>query len=142
MEPTMTAVIIYDDFACALKARAMLKQAGHRADAAVLWRVKPWRLDELMRPLTADAALEEAADAHLIVLALRHLQHIPARVQDWLEHWAAHRQFQNVALAAWDGGNGDGLSATAPGELSQFAQRHGLRFLFGDTVPAEDGLAV
>ncbi len=47
----MNAVIIYDDFACAAKAKVMLERAAHRVDAASLWTVKPWRLDMLMPSL-------------------------------------------------------------------------------------------
>ena len=34
-ETTMNAVIVYDDVAFASKAQAMLRQAAHRADAAL-----------------------------------------------------------------------------------------------------------
>ena len=131
VEATMNAVIIYDDLACAAKAKVMLEGAAHRADATLLWIVKPWRLDMLMRPNTADAALTDAADAHLIVLVLHQPWLLSEWLQDWLAQWAARRQVQDAALALWDGGSGDALSATAAPDLSQFAGRHGLSFIFG-----------
>jgi hypothetical protein len=63
----MNAGIIYDDVTRASEAKAMFERAAHRADVALLWTVKPWRLDLLMLHLTADKA-----DAHLMVLAQRH----------------------------------------------------------------------
>jgi len=70
-EATMNAVIVYDDVAFASKAQAMLGQAAHRADAGLPWSLKPWRLELLILPPTAARALQDAAEAHLLVLAVR-----------------------------------------------------------------------
>jgi hypothetical protein len=134
----MNAVIIYDDFACAAKAKVMLERVAHRADAALLWTVKPWRLDMLMPSLQADAALTDATDAHLVVLVLRHPLSLPAWVTDWLDRWAKRREVLDAALAVWDGGNGETLSASAAPELSRLAGRHGLAFIFHEAGPNED----
>ena len=134
----MNAVIIYDDFACAAKAKVMLERAAHRADVASLWTVRPWRLDMLMPSLSADAALTDAAEAHLVVLVLRHSLSLPAWVPDWLDRWAKRREVLDAALAVWDGGNGDTLSAYVAPELSRLAGRHGLTFIFRDAGPDED----
>jgi hypothetical protein len=141
-ETAMNAVIIYEDFDCAAKANAMFCSAAHRADEALPWSVKPWRLDLLNRPLTADAALTDAAEAHLVLFSLRRPSSFPAWVLEWLEQWAERRQVQDAALAVWDGGNGDTLSATAAHALTQFADRHGVSFIFGDAGPVEDDLPV
>jgi hypothetical protein len=137
----MYAVIIYDDFDCAAKANAMFERAAYRADEVLPWTVRPWRLDMLTAPLTADAALTDAAAAHVVLLSLRHPSSLSAWVLDWLEQWAAYRHVQDAALAVWDGGDGDTLSATATPELSQFAERHGLSLIFGGVRPAEDDTA-
>jgi len=132
----MNVVILYDDFACAAKAKVILERAAHRADAVLVWTVKPWRLDMLMPSLSADAALTDAADAHLVVLSLRHPLPLPTWVSDWLDQWATRRQVQEAALAVWDGGNGDTLSCSAaPPELSDFARHHGLNFIIGNASP-------
>ncbi len=138
----MNAVIIYDDLDFASKAQALLGCAAHRADEALLWTVKPWRLDLLILPLTADEALKDAAEAHLIVFAVRSQADLPPRLLDWLEKWAGCRQVQDAALAVFDGGNGDMLSGTAAPELSQFAERHGLSFILGDVGPSEEESAL
>ncbi len=138
VEAIMNAVMIYNDSACAAKAKVMLERAAHRADAALPWTVKPWRLDMLMPSLSADAALADAAEAHLILLVLRHPLLFPPWLRDWLAQWAARRQVQDAALALWDGGDGDTLPAAAAPDLSRFAERHGLSFIFGGGGPAED----
>ncbi len=141
MGGTMNVMIIYDDRARAVQAKIMLERATHRADETLSWNVKPWRLDMLMLPSLATRAIMEAAEAHLIVLALGSRQAVVSELLDWLERWAASRQVQETALALWDGGNGAGLSLTATPELSQFAQRHGLSLILESQAPAEDGSA-
>ena len=135
LDATMNAVIIYDEFDYATKANAMLERAAHRTDETTHWSVKPWRVDMLKLPLAAEAALSEATEAHLIVLAVRQVQFL---LMNWLEQWAACRQIQEAALAVWDAGNADTHSARAASELLQFAGHHGLGLLFNDNMLIED----
>jgi hypothetical protein len=137
-EATMNAVIIYDTFALAGKAKAMLERAAHGTGEATHWSVKPWRVDMLELPPAAEAALAEAAEAHLIVLALRQVQSLFPWLADWLERWATCRQVQEAALAVWHGGNADTHPVRATPELSQFAARHGLSLLFDNSAPVKD----
>lgn len=134
----MNAVIIYDKFDFAAQANAMLERAAHRAGETAHWSVKPWRVDILKLPPAAEAALAEAAEAHLIVLALRQVQSFLPWLVDWLERWAACRQIQQAALAVWEGGSADTLSARAAPGLLQFAGRHGLSLIFDDNALVED----
>ena len=138
VEMIMNAMIVYDDVEFASKAQAMLERASHRADAALAWTVKPWRIELLLLPPTAAWALQDAAEAHLIVLAFRRPADPSPRLLDWLENWARRRQVQDAALAVFDGGNGDMLSGTAAPELSLFAERQGLSLIFGDVGPSQD----
>jgi hypothetical protein len=135
VEGTMNAVIIYDEFDYAAKAKAMLERAAHRTDETTHWGVRLWRVDVLKLPPAAEAALAEATEAHLIVLAVRQVQFL---LMDWLERWAACRQVQEAALALWDAGNADTRSARAAPELLQFAGHHGLSLIFDDNAMAED----
>lgn len=134
----MNAVILYDDYDLAVAAMGMLSRAVGCADETVQWAVKPWRLDMLIQPLAADAALEDAAEANLIVLAIRSQTDLPCWLLDWLEQWATRRQVQGAALAVWDGGNGRMLADPATHELAQLAGRHGLSFIYDNVRPVED----
>lgn len=138
----MNAVIIYDDLHLAAKAKAALERAASRADEALRWAVEFWRLDMLILPPIAEAALAEAAAAHLIVLGVRQAQLLPAWLVDWLERWATRREVQDAALALFEGGTGNTLSAAPPPELSRLAERYGLGLVFGDVRPTADGSAV
>ena len=134
----MNAVIIYDRFDFAAKAKAMLERAAHGMGEAAHWSVKPWRVDMLELPPAAEAALAEAAEAHLMVLELRQVPSLLPWLGDWLERWAASRQVQDAALAIWDGGNAASRPARATPEWSQFAGRHGLSLIFNDNVLVVD----
>jgi hypothetical protein len=129
---TMNAVIIYDDSAIAAMAGAKLEKSAWRVNAVVRWSIKPWRLDALMLPPIADRASNDAAAAHLIVLAVRSQTESAPLLSSWLETWAARRQVQDAALAVFDGAGGEKLSAPAAPELSRFARRHGLSFITGN----------
>jgi hypothetical protein len=137
IEATMKAIIIYDDFELATKANGILGHAMQHADKTAQWQVKPWRVNLLTLAGIADAALSEAVDAHLIVLALRQSESLPACLRGWLEQWVVRRQVQDAALALWDGENGGMHSASATPELARFAECHGLSFIGNDGNPVE-----
>ena len=128
----MKALIIYDDFAKTVKANAALEQSAQYSDVSVQWNITLWRVDMLKWPLAAETALTEAIDAHLIVFVGRCAQSPPVWLEHWLEHWAKCRQIENAALAVYCEGSSDALLLPVSLELSRFAMRHGLSFLFDD----------
>jgi hypothetical protein len=136
----MRALIIYDDLAYATEAEATLHRAAGRADANLRWTIRYWQFDALRLPLAADEALMEASDAHLIVLAGRRAQSLPAWLRDWLEDWATRRQIADAALAVVGHWQQHEISKPASSELSRFADRHGLSFLTDDNHWVKPGL--
>lgn len=130
----MKALIIYDDFTSAVKANAALRHSAHSVDFSVQWNIRLWRADMLKFAPTSEAALSEAADAHLIVFVCRIAQSLPFWLEHWLEHWAKCRQIEDTALAVYCEGSADAPSIPAILELSQFATRHGLNFIFSDNM--------
>jgi hypothetical protein len=126
----MKALIIYDDFASVAKANAALQHSAQNVEFAGQWSISRWRVDILKFPPTAEKALTDAADAHLIVFAGRIAQSFPFWLEHWLEHWAKSRQIEDAALAVYCKGSADAPSIPATFELSQFATRHGLNFIF------------
>jgi hypothetical protein len=137
-EATMNAVIIYDEFDYATKAKATLERAAHRTDEITHWSVRLWRVDVLKLPLADEVALAEAVEAHLITLAVCQVQSLLPWLMDWLERWATRRQIQEAALAVWGGESADTRLARATPELSQFAGHHGLSLIFDDNALVED----
>ena len=137
----MNAVIIYDEFDYAANAKAMLERAANRTDETTHWGVRLWRVDLLKLPPAAEAALAEAVEAHLIMLAVRQVHSLLPWLMDWLERWATRRQIQEAALGVFGGTNANALSAPATTELSRFAERHGFSFIFDAVNPVEDEAA-
>src|SRR5277367_6722934 len=126
----MKALVIYDDFVCAEKANAALQHSALNANVRVQWNIRPWRVDMLKFPPTAEEALTEAMDAHLIVFVGRRVQSFPFWLQDWLEHWAKCRRIKGAALAVIGVGSIEMMSSQS--NLSQFAKRQGLSVIFDD----------
>ena len=132
-EMTLKATVIYDDFDFATRAAALLERVALRVHEAVKWDVKPWRLDVLKQLSLAEAAVDEAADADLIVFALSKTHSPPPELTVWLEHWEAHRQIQDPAVMVLFPGEPAAAMALWH-ELKQFAGRHGLAFLSSHDV--------
>jgi len=125
----MKALIIYDDFAGAVRASAALHHATLIANVNADWDLRPWRTDVLRVPSAADEALKEAADADLIVFAGSGAYSLPAWLKEWLKRWVMRRQFEDVALAMIRGAGT--LAVPAVAQLRRFAARHGLSFILG-----------
>jgi hypothetical protein len=132
----LNAVIIYDKCDFAANANAMLEGAAHWTDETMHWSVKPWRVDVLELAPAAEAALADAVEAHLIVLAMREVGSFLPRLMEWLEGWVTRRQIQEAALAIWGGAHNPRDQATL--ELTQFAGQHGLSLIFDNSAPVED----
>ncbi len=130
-DSTMKVVIIYDNIASVMEANSSLRHSAKHLDINVQWSIRPWQVDVLKFPPSADESLADAMDAHLIVLAGRCAQTFPFWLQDWLENWAKCRQIKDAALAVVSGGNPELPSSPQP-YLSQLARRHGLSIIFDD----------
>ncbi|MCL5098670.1 MAG: hypothetical protein M1608_14300 [Candidatus Omnitrophica bacterium] len=135
----MNTVVIYENYELAANAVSILKRVAQHADPAVELNLKPWRLDVLTTPPMTNAALAEAIDAELIILAMQESEPLPAWLMDWMELWAGHRQVQNAAVALLCGKEGKTLAAADAKDLQQFTDRHGLSYLSsqGETAKNE-----
>lgn len=122
----MNAVIIYDQFDVALKASTLLQDAAAEAGTSVGWHIQPWQMEQLLSKSSRKLALQDAVEAHLLLLAFRSPAALPSRLfVDWLEQWAASRTVEDAILSAFDTGDG----ASIEWQLDQFRERHGLKKL-------------
>jgi hypothetical protein len=124
---SLKAVIVYDTFNSAVRAKRMLQD--HRTDEPIVWNIKPWRVDILKLPQLELEALREAADAHLILIAGDRVQSLLPGLLDWLERWASCRRIKEAGLALWDGFTPAGSQPERRPELSEFVGRHRLVLL-------------
>jgi len=134
---TLKAAVIYDDFDFAARAAALLERVAVRTDEAMQWNVKPWRLDLLRSSSLADAALDEAADADLIIVALWRTHFLPDELREWLERWAAERQIEDAALMALCPEKIAGPRSLGA-RLKEFAEWRGLPFLGCLDLPEDE----
>ncbi len=125
----LTAVVIYDDLALGEKAHSVLERAVRQAGETTDWAVKTWRVEELRQSETEQDALAQAAEAHLILLALRCFEFLPAWTWGWLHHWAAQRRISDAAVAVLDGLSGCTHGQSAPHQLFEFTRCHGLTLI-------------
>jgi hypothetical protein len=132
----MKALIIYQNLASATKVNLALQRAAQHADASVQWVIRPWRVDLLKFPSSAEEALADAVDTHLIVFAGGIKHSLPFWLQHWLEHWTQRRQIRDAALAIFSEGIVDALSISATRELLSFATCHGLDFIADESATA------
>jgi hypothetical protein len=128
----LNAVIVYDTFDSAVKARRVLQP--DRTAEPTHWNVKPWRVDVLKMPPAAEVALTEAADAHLILIAIPRFQSFLPWLVDWLERWATCRKVKEAGLALWGCRTPAHGRAEQHPELSQFAERHNMSLICDDAA--------
>jgi hypothetical protein len=108
VETSMKALLIYNDFKQAVEVRRLMEQAASRADVTARWRVKPWLVDLMLLPPAAELALEEGADAELLVVAVGRQKKLTPGLWEWLEKWAGGRQVQEAALTVFEEGGRPG----------------------------------
>jgi hypothetical protein len=138
----MKALIIYDSFAAAAKANATLKHSTESLAFDVRWNVRPWRVDMLKFPPTAEEVLTDALDAHLVVLAGRIAQPLPSWLLVWLEHWAKCRHIGEAAIAVFGIGKAIQFSSLETSNLVEFVNRHGLGLFYVGSDELEDGRVI
>jgi len=133
---TLKAVVWYDDFKLAVNAKVMLEHAASEVGAEAKWSVRPWRLDVLNRQAAADEALAEAVTADLILVVAANTRAAPDCLKQWLESWVMCRRVSNAALGALFAPPGGPTMPPLVAKLKQFAEQHGLTFLFNQDVLA------
>jgi hypothetical protein len=135
----MNALIIYDDFASAIRASTALRQAAYRAKVRANWNLRPWRADILRFAPTADEALNDAVDADVVMLVGRRVYALPPWLSQWLESWGSRRKPEDCALiVVRDETDRKGSAPNA--ELSRFAEKHSLDFIVENDTSSDDGI--
>ena len=135
-DTVLRAVIIYDDFDAAIRATALLERVAARTDEVLKWDIKPWKFDVLRQPSLAALTGAVAANADLVVLALRRANPIPAELLAWLNNWAQKRRIQDAAVLALP--SEENTSEDGRNELKTFAKGQGLVFLDRNSVGAQE----
>jgi hypothetical protein len=99
VKAVLNALLLYEDFGTALRARHSLDLLPTSFITEAGWRTNLWRLDLLGEPLLAEQAAIEAAAADVIILSVRGRNEPQAEVRNWLNRWLDHKEDRPYALA-------------------------------------------
>ncbi|GIX50559.1 MAG: hypothetical protein KatS3mg132_753 [Limisphaera sp.] len=123
---TFKTILLYDDVAWARVAHAAVSRVAFECGQTQT-SVVPWRADLLEQTRLADAALAEAVDADLILLAPARMLFLPVWIRRWLDVWATCRTVPDAAVGLLVP---PGVSdAVLRAELEPWARRNGLTWL-------------
>jgi hypothetical protein len=139
---TAKVAILYDHLDTILAANQFVDRLPSSAGKKVEWMANSWRFDALRMGHTLEAyrALEETADADLILVAICDpgaLADVPA---DWLEYWADFRRLRNAKLIVMLFGLAANSAELAPliENLRRLAEVHDVSFsIFCDATPGD-----
>jgi len=79
--------LIYEDTETGLRAKQAVDRLGEQFNLETDACLTPWRFDRLWEPTLREQALEEAADADLLLVAAHGQDGLPPAVHGWLERW-------------------------------------------------------
>jgi len=133
-QPKLKAVVLYADFDCGVKARALVRRAADHSGWPGEVENLLWRFDVMSQPLVAREALYRSADADILLLVAEEAAYPSAWLLEWLEIWAITRRIQDAILAAWCRGNDVGGASEGVECLRELAGRYGLEFLCAEEV--------
>ncbi len=136
----MKAIIIYDDFEVAIKARSALARSLQQHHLAIEWHISPWSAKILTFSAAAIEALNDAADAHLIVFAGVSTGPRTPWLHDWMERWVRLRQVKDPILAVVVADDAGDISLSSSPDIARFAWRHGLNCLSDASAVSMDTL--
>lgn len=102
----LPVLIVYEDVAAAERAMQVIARLEGCTDGQIEFVPKVWRFDLLNDPDFAWAALEDALDADLVILATHITDTLPPAVRRWLASYRARRTRMKSALLLLYGASG------------------------------------
>ena len=82
---SLNTVVAYEDVAAAKKAKEMWDRLGRSIGGGISFEIHLWRFDVLRTPELRDTAVDDAAQARLIMVATRGQQDLPAETKAWID---------------------------------------------------------
>ena len=131
MKRTWSVVVVFEDAATRGQAVEVCDHFVQRfwmdCELAVSW----WSWDMLEQPALAQEAIQKAAEADLLIFAVRTERDFPKPLQEWVETWLAMRGERDGALMSLFGKEAEAGEALAEkhGYLRQVAHRGGMDYL-------------
>jgi hypothetical protein len=133
----LCAVAAYEDSTTEARINEFCANLARQLGEACEFNKQMWLLTELRVPRLRAIAAEDAAQAHLLIVAVHHCEELPAELQNWLEQWLAKKANRNTLLIALLDPVYSGVSAGLRAYLENIAHKAHAEFL----VQSEDGVS-
>jgi hypothetical protein len=126
----MTVMVLYEDGVTHDRARSVCDNLLDRFWGELEFELTWWRFDYLRTSPMAEAAVESAVKAQLVIISAHAGENLPESVRDWIENWIPKRGLRRGALAALIGVGRETGAAPIIGYLRQVAERAQMEYLF------------
>lgn len=93
-------LILHEDSATGMRAEYVLDNVQNQAEIGDRFLISVCSFGMLEDPGLAEAALQQAGRADIVLLSLHGHQKLPTAVRKWLLRWLEFRQFKPCALVA------------------------------------------
>jgi hypothetical protein len=131
------AVAAYEDSATEARINEFCANLARQLGEACELNKQMWLLTELRVPRLRAIAAEDAAQAHLLIVAVHHCEELPAELEKWFEQWLARKAKRSTLLIALLDPVYSGVSAGLRTYLESIARKAHAEFL----VQSEDGVS-
>lgn len=98
--PSFNVVLVYEDFPAGIRATQMVDRLLHDLDPQFAYDSKIWKFDILQIAQLRELAVQDAADADLIIIAAHGTTELPAAVKCWINLWLARAGRSRRALVS------------------------------------------
>ncbi len=95
----LNAVLVYEDFLTGLQARRALERVVNQLQLSAAFDVKLWRMDLLQEPALLELTVSQAAEADIVLLALKGWGERLGTLSLWFNQWLECRGSGPCALA-------------------------------------------
>lgn len=131
LSSTLNLVALYDGLMGGIRLREALEWLNHSHGHLMRVSQRSWSFDALTRLDVRAAAVHEAADADVLVIAADGERRLPAQVAQWIDRCFRENGRSPAVLVALhdDGFSDEGTGSTLTGELRQISYRWGMEFV-------------
>jgi len=108
INPSFKVVMVFEDFATGVRAKATMDRVLETLEAHFPFEIKFWRFDLLELEQFRELAATEAADADMVIVSAHGGPQIPDGFKSWLELWLNRHLSRECALVELLDSQGEG----------------------------------
>jgi hypothetical protein len=140
--PIFRLLIIYENFSAGVQSIVSMDPMLRHLKPQFEVQTRLWSFDEFEHfPQLIERATHEAVEADIIVVSAQSEAGLPARIHQWIEHWAALKHGNHSAIVALVGlGNAIRQKASLRAFLKRVAKGCGMAFFCGTVLSSVETL--